>query len=230
MILYQLFCIQGLARGTSQTPERLSWWRSPSGCCRPPRPRCTCNSGKGCSRSTTWDAPRTCWTCRLARLLVVGLWHTVARPKKKWFAGWEIGSPIVHYHGLSCYHDHLPSAEVVSELMLLVFPNPIQVFRGKSDLEDYILGSLGISHRQLDKLLWKYQTGQVRVKDGLTSCLSDDLDCKHRCLCDLYSVQRITVAIWQKCYILALILDYLLVGKSQSELQISLHLQVQDAP
>ena len=141
MILYQLFCIQGLARGTSQTPERLSWWRSPSGCCRPPRPRCTCNSGKGCSRSTTWDAPRTCWTCRLARLLVVGLWHTVARPKKKWFAGWEIGSPIVNYHGLSCYHDHLPSAEVVSELMLLVFPNPIQVFRGKPDLEDYILGS-----------------------------------------------------------------------------------------
>ena len=94
MILYQLFCIQGLARGTSQTPERLSWWRSPSGCCRPPRPTCTCNSGKGCSRSTTWDAPRTCWTCRLARLLVVGLWHTMARPKKKWFAGWEIGSPI----------------------------------------------------------------------------------------------------------------------------------------
>ena len=94
MILYQLFCIQGLARGTSQTPEHLSWWRSPSGCCRPPRPTCTCNSGKGCSRSTTWDAPRTCWTCRLARLLVVGLWQTMARPRKKWYAGWEIGSPI----------------------------------------------------------------------------------------------------------------------------------------
>ena len=47
--------------------------------------------GKGCSRCTTWGAPRTCWTCRLARLLVVGLWHTVARPKKKWFAGWETG-------------------------------------------------------------------------------------------------------------------------------------------
>ena len=101
---------------------------------------------------TEWVLPSSSTNVYLKQLqrmyqavLIPGM-HPVHVEPVDWLACWWLVSgiqwPDLRRSDLQGgRYDHLPSAEVVSELMLLVFPNSIQVFRGKPDLEDFVLGS-----------------------------------------------------------------------------------------
>ena len=61
-----------------------------------------------------------------------------------------------------------------------------------------VAGEPPSSYRQLDKLLWKYQSRQVCVKDSLVGWLSDYFQWENWRLGDLHFVQRLSVVVWEK--------------------------------